>query len=600
MSKTNREVEQVSMSAFVSETAPMEGLFLIRPQNMFESLRNAEYDMESGLSEIVDNGVEAGASNIWIYTKSEKRKIGTSSKETEVLSEIVVIDNGTGMSPEVQNRSLVLGDTFRPAKPDGSRGIGKFGVGLTLGGISLARRIEIYTRDVKSNAFTFTYLDLNEIKKEKQKSVPTPIFSKPPAEYANKLEGSTGTIVILKDCDRLMIDPVKGKAIQASEQIAGLAYYLGRTYRKFIYGGLNIDLNGEKVYLHDPLFRLGPTRFDMKNPQPDLKATLWGKTESIPLEIPRSGGKTANIQITMTLLPKEWRKERGDGNRAFAVERKIPDNEGISILRANREVLYDAVPYIIGTRGQAKFLDIDRWWSCEISFPPELDEYFTVRYIKRGAEPIKPLKEQIRGVIGPIVKDLRIQIQNDFNKEKEKKVQETNVFADAENAMSEADKTQPRGKRGSTVTQEDYQQQLDQIAEQTVGDKKAKEEKKKELEEKPYSIVAVNLPEMFFFETVHMLGKTVVKLNINHPFYKSVFEPLCGTIESMDEDSDVNDGTVTEEQRKIRQAFMLLLLSFAKAESFFEDSDQQKLINSVRNQWGIFLGNVISSVVEKG
>jgi hypothetical protein len=132
---------------------------------------------------------------------------------------------------------------------------------------------------------------------------------------------------------------------------------------------------------------LSPTKFDAKNPQkPDLKAEPWGTVEQIELDIPGSNGQTAKVTIRMSLLPKEWRAYKGAGGTSFVKERHIDDNEGVSILRADREVLYGTVPYIIGKKGQARPLDIDRFWGCEISFPPELDSYFQVRYFPRVAQ----------------------------------------------------------------------------------------------------------------------------------------------------------------------------------------------------------------------
>ncbi|MBY3618571.1 hypothetical protein HGO21_03315 [Acinetobacter sp. CUI P1] len=592
MVKQAREEQVNGGQPLVSIDSSTEGLSLIRSQSMYESLRHAEYDIASGIGEIADNGIEANATNIWIQARIEKKK--NEKKEYDYISEIAVIDDGFGMDTDVQNRCLVLGDSPRPQKANGGRGIGRFGVGLTLGGISLGRRLEVYSRDDLNKQFTYTYIDLNLIAVGEQKVVPTPVEASPPKEYANMLENKTGTIIILKVCDRLL-DGKKGKV---TEQLAGLANYLGRTYRKFIYGGLNIWLNNEKIYLHDPLYRLGPTRFDAKNPnQPDLKAKLRG-TKQISLEIPNKPGEFADIQITMTILPAEWRKTAGDGGRPFARERKIDENQGVSILRANREVLYSHVPYITGKKGESTAKAHDRFWGCEISFPPELDEYFTVKFIKRGAEPVSFLKEQIRREIAETVDSLREEIQRDWGKEKVERANKTDAFKDAADVMADADQTQPKGKRGTDVPEEKYEKELDLITDQIVDEKKTREEKRKELEERPYSIVPVSFPQIFFFETVHMLNKTIVKLNVNHPFYQNVFEPLCGSIEEMDEESDIYLGTLSDDQRKIRQAFMLLLLSYAKSESFFEGNDQ--ILMNLRNQWGIALANVINTAEIRG
>ena len=64
----------------------------------------------------------------------------------------------------------------------------------------------------------------------------------------------------------------------------------------------------------------------------------------------------------------------------------------ISIMRNGREIYYDIVPRILPS-GVDK---IDRYIGIEVSFPAELDEYFQVRNVKRGAEPVSKLREELR------------------------------------------------------------------------------------------------------------------------------------------------------------------------------------------------------------
>lgn len=233
----NNSSKQASLENITQEGAPLlaknspvneeEGLGLFNPERMYESLRITEFEITSGLGEIIDNSMEAGAKDVWVKIETEKRKDVTSKKEVEVISEIAIIDNGCGMNSNVLNRCLVLGDTIRPPKLGGAKGIGKFGVGLTLGGVSLARRVEVYSRDNKNNEFSYTYLDLDMVAKNDQMSIPYPVQKKPPENYAKYLENDTGTIVLLVSCDRLQYDFIKNKQINASEQIAGLSHFLG-------------------------------------------------------------------------------------------------------------------------------------------------------------------------------------------------------------------------------------------------------------------------------------------------------------------------------------------------------------------------------------
>ena len=49
------------------------------------------------------------------------------------------------MAADALSKCLVLGESLRPKGQ--SQGIGRFGVGMTLGSISLARRVEVYSRN---------------------------------------------------------------------------------------------------------------------------------------------------------------------------------------------------------------------------------------------------------------------------------------------------------------------------------------------------------------------------------------------------------------------------------------------------------------------
>lgn len=587
---------------------------LVRNERMYESIRQNEYDFNSALGELPDNSVEAGAKNVWIVSKTEDRAYGKSNKKIAVLSEIAVIDDGGGMDKAAQNKSLVLGDSARKVRPDGKRGIGKFGVGLVTGSLSIARRIEVYTREKADAEFTYTFIDLDLIAKGLQNTVPVPVEKAPPAEYHKYLSKSSGTIVVLSNCDRLQYDRTNQRGIPASEQLKGLPNFIGRAFRKFIANGVNFRFNDTQIYLHDPLYLLGPTKFDIenaKNQGPDLKATKRGEIIRIPLEIPDQPGKTADVLITLTLLPEEWRTKIGAGGSEFAKERRIDENEGISILRAEREVLYGTVPYIIGKKGLARFDERDRFWGCEISFPPELDEYFHVRYIKRGAEPVPSLRDKIRNEIYKVIDGFRDEISQRWGKTAAQNAQEAGVFQDSANIMTEADATQPQGQRGADMPAEEVQATLEQLASESADEtSKTKEQKKRELEAQPYSIVPVNYPQSFFFEPVYLPGRIVIRLNINHPFYTEVLAPLCGSMVTMTEDSDIDTGANTPEQRRVRRAIMLLLLSYAKAESFFDpnklpgefgdDKAPAQLLESLRYQWGLSLGAATRKLAEKG
>lgn len=562
---------------------------LINISQVYESLRYNDYSVENGLGEIVDNSVEAGANEIRVYFTKRGKKIG--KREIEEIDKIIIVDNGSGMSPEVLSKCLVLGCSMRERK-NGKLGIGKFGVGMTLGSISLARHVEVYSRDVANGEFYFTYIDLDEINQNSRETVPAPVEKSIPAEYAEFFEGNTGTMVVLSNCDRM---DGTGKKTSPSEMSGLIATYLGRTYRKFIEAGLKIFLDDRQVFLHDPLYVSGPTQFDTKEKQ-DPKAEIYS-TSVIDLPIPGGNGETAQVTIKISLLPKEWRLNIGDGGNAEARKRKIDQNEGVSILRANREVLYDKVPYLIGLKkGQFSYQENDRWWGCEISFPPELDEYFQVRYIKRGAEPIGSLKDRLKEQLTGPVTSLRKIIKSDRDQKKAEENQSKSTFENAEQLMSDLNSVLPKNQAGKGMSAEEEQHKIDEILSQSIAqdghESEKLESKRNELLSKMYSIVPVKYPQQILFETDTLLDdKIVIKLNVNHPFYQKVINPLCGDITEEDTTECYN------EKAKIKDAIMLLLMSYAKAAAGFpETQENQELLENLIVQWGTILGTVVKKM----
>ena len=564
------------------------GTDLIDVSRMYESLRYNDYSVENGLGEIVDNAVEAGAREIRIDFEKKTVKLG--KRQSEEIVSITVADNGVGMGEDIISKCLKLGCSMREHK-NGRLGIGKFGVGMTLGGISLARKIEVYSRDDESRDFLYTYIDLDEIKAGKT-IISTPIKKDIPDAYQDFYEENTGTLVVLSNCDRM---DGTGRRIDSNEFNGLIANYLGRTYRKFIETGLKIYLDNRIVYLHDPLYMAGPTQFDTKETQ-DPKAQLYSEY-AFDWDIPGRPGEKATIRIKLSLLPLEWRANIGDGGNNEAKKRKIDQNEGVSILRANREVLYDKIPYLIGQkRGQFSYQDNDRWWGCEISFPPELDECFQVRYIKRGAEPIGALKDRLKSELTGAITSLRKRIKEDRAIEKAKQNQVKNHFDNVADIMTDLDDVLPMNQTKNNMTQEEEAARIEKILDETAGstgETEAERAARKEaINNRMYSILTVSYPASVLFETETLLGdKMVIKLNTNHAYYQKVIEPLCGEALKVDSADDSVD------KAKVRDAIMLLILSYVKARSAMKDTDSNRMLfDNLESQWGSILSAVSSKI----
>src|SRR5262249_54708909 len=134
----------------------------------------------------------------------------------------------------------------------------------------------------------------------------------------------------------------------------------------------------------------------------------------------------------------------------------IPDNEGkISFLRHDREISYTTVPKLLP--GGVDW--IDRYIGIQISFPPALDEYFQIKHIKRGAEPIEKLREDIRRALRKPVEAARKRIRElwlQTKKDTPKNPEDTSGGRkDPQDVAKKADPGLPTGKAGLTVPPEE-------------------------------------------------------------------------------------------------------------------------------------------------
>ena len=185
----------------------------IRSGMAIRSLRNSDFDARSAICEVIDNSIQAGAKEIKIKvilkTPPGKRILRP--------TKIIFGDDGKGMSMKILQYCLQLGYSDRY---DDRKGIGRFGVGMTFGAISVCQKIEVYSRQ-KQQVWNYTYLDISQINEKVDPEI-HPIEPKNLPNEFSELVGDHGTLVIWDKIDRIEYDENR------------LIKDLGRIYRKFI------------------------------------------------------------------------------------------------------------------------------------------------------------------------------------------------------------------------------------------------------------------------------------------------------------------------------------------------------------------------------
>lgn len=573
-----------SATTGVSTSATAE---IVRVDQALESMRDSGFDLAAAVGEVVDNSIEGSASVIRVETFEEKVQIDGKKKGGRAVTSVAFADNGVGISAQTLPHTLTLGYSTRYNQRNG---MGRFGVGMKLAGISQGRRIDIYTKHAGSDHIYRAFLDLDLISQHIQQDIQVEEVDDFPAQYEHLMQNrskdeeeprlfESGTLVVWSKIDR--ISDGGSYASSVEEKMQSVTKFLARAYRRFIDSGVRIELNGRHITLHDPLFLLDNPRVVEQ-----FKQDLRGKViEQDHFEI---GGH--QVDVTVSLYPVEFRDKKGVGGREDRAGDQfknlyIPENKGrVSILRNGREIYYAVIPGIFpeGTG------PLDRFIGVEVSFPAQLDEYFQVRHVKRGAEPVDKLRNDIRSTIKRPIEVARKQIRADWDRYDSTESDGSNGRESTYGAVQNAEQTSPHGQAGMTLTPEEVDSKLDEVLEDLNIDPVSEPEKaakvKKEIQDRAITIIDASWSGKELFEILHLNKSVVIKVNHRHGFIRDIYDPLKEFAKHDSTAVDVDSALALI--KKVGQGLDILFMAYAKAETM--NRDPEMAYGDLRSFWGTF------------
>jgi hypothetical protein len=402
---------------------------------------------------------------------------------------------------------------------------------MTFGAIRVCQFVEVYSRKKQGN-WHYTNLDVENRPDNEDPGLEPIRQENVPKEFAD-LVGDVGTLVIWKKIDRIDTD----------FDIENHKHWLGRVYRKFIGEkiiqngkvvknaspvNITIDIDGQndKLVAFDPLYVIpNPQRQNDETAALEDDQTYEYSVHEV--DSPPNMEKVGKITIRTSLLPASWRKLRKQSGRSKDNNaRWVYENEGVSILRAGREVFYDKIPNF-----SPALEEKDRFWSCEIDFDPVLDYQFSVKNIKVGAKPLAELRERLQEILGPVIKNrFRKAIMDYYDKVEIEESQEP--FGSVNSHKTIEEKTRDISKPVEVTTSK---QEQEKAAKEFVDEKNLPMEEQKELLKK---LLDPNAPPFIvqediyarsdgpFIDIVPGLAKKTVVYNMNHPFFRSVYDKI--------------------------------------------------------------------------
>jgi len=566
---------------------------LISTGRAMASLRESDFDTCSAVGEVIDNSLQANSKNIKLILHEEEIAGRGIKKGSKVIHKCALGDDGIGMDSDTLHHCLQLGFSSRY---NDRKGIGRFGVGMTLAAISQCQRIEIYSKTKDSDGWLKTHIDLEEILEDP--NIPEPVSSELPAEYLDLVGVASGTLVVWDKFDR------------QPDTLENVRHWVRRTYRKFIgeervengkvvevSEPVKIILNGESLAPFDPLYVVNNP--DISSPD---RAQLLDTIVIDDMPVPEDAGgdqKTSIITIHMSFTPESWRPEGGgaSGRSSMAKAARLDENEGFSVLRAGREVFYDAMGHFnpkVENDGK------DRWWSAEILFEPVMDRYFSVKNIKRGARFVRQLRERIQEDMKPTILRCRKDVKALWEKNKQNEVAEKTETQTSHEEAQDAVKTSNPipSKAGAMKTEEEKITEVKDILSPIVKSEAELNAWLETIKSNPCSIVdneGTHWKGSTFLDIIPQGGNTIIEYNRSHDFFRFIYE-LLAELDDAREKKD-HDG-VAEIAHRLKVAIDLLFMAYAKAEGSLDPEHEQPVeetLEFLRSNWGAHLRNFVRS-----
>ena len=376
---------------------------LFVPADVIDAFIDSGYkSTDYALAEILDNSIEAGAQNIHILiVQAVERRV----RSVWQINKIAVFDDGCGMAPDLLSKVLTFGfgTHLRQTKTIGTNAfgrMGKYGVGLPNSSISQCEETSVYSWQSPDSVHVSS-LSLPQIRRDEMRgpSVAAPVALPRFLTEIMATNGipmpESGTVVLWEDLKRVTW-------LRSSTVIDHIEKTVGRIYRKFIDGKkvrITVSVFKENEYgnpvvplrdmrVNDPLFLMERSiAYDCideeKGPidgtlfKPYIPEDMEGKDHFIvPVEHPDGTVSDAKVTLRFTITDPALRRPPYGGNSRIG--RLADENWGVSICRSGRELQMI----------QSWVRESDprnRWWGCEIDFPPALDELFGVTNNKQSA-----------------------------------------------------------------------------------------------------------------------------------------------------------------------------------------------------------------------
>ena len=339
------------------------------PKSHIKTLSRIGYNLNSAISDILDNSVTAESKNIHI--------------EMDIVEEkavLVILDDGYGMDSDTLINSMRIG-CKDPSDLRSEFDLGRFGSGMKMASFSQARKLTVISKSFNSEVQSATW-DLDLVEKDNAWKIikHTNFETSTLCSKFNIKLSEQGTAVVWENISKYNGHPIYDLQSILAQDITSLKSYVRLHFHKFMErkNSINFYFNYQKLEKFDPFLR-------------NRNGYQEGPSQKFRVK------KGGYIELKVHILPHESKLTGADLEKLGGAD-QITANQGLYVYRANRLIISG------GWFGLTRLSQLGKLARVEVNVPTSLDEEWSTDVKKSSLEIPYKVKSKLKQLIRDPIK----------------------------------------------------------------------------------------------------------------------------------------------------------------------------------------------------
>lgn len=494
---------------------------MVDERMLAESMRSVRYlDEAHAAGDIIDNAIEAGASQLRIAYQVERGKV----------TGIAFIDDASGIDPSFLPHATKWGGSSNV----GSRNtFGRFGFGLPSASVNRGRRYSVYSRTASDEEFSSVTVDLDNLAgkdgivplpRVERRELPGWVRGHAEKHMTRGLE-DTRTVVVWENLDRI-------EWTNKTTSVAKMREHLGITYASWL-DVCEITVDGEAVEPVDVLFTTPGYRWHKIDGYPEAQPQ-----SPMTVEMRDKDGNKHPVTIRFSYIgvdAYDARVPTGAKGAPPKIRQKVRSRyNGVFVTRHGRFIEL-AKPEFITWNNYARQVGM------AIDFPPELDDLFGVTpdkqtiMISEAAQKALEAAGVVRAfkALQKAVQDERAlrRAEEDAKKggddgdDQGERPSETAIKQAVEKSFRKTRKASPEAEEEA---ERNFKEKVKRIAKDTgLPEDKVRDAQEESARQKPYRVeFAKETEDQPFYTPLQEGPQLILRINTAHPWYRELYSRL--------------------------------------------------------------------------